>query len=65
MMEAIAFKILENTVLKSEGKESVLFKAYENKTRENLSIVDYLAAIVLAFFYPIASIIIYISVAAM
>lgn len=65
MMAAIAFKVLENAILKSEGRDSVLYKAYKNKTRENLSILAYFMGIVFAFFYPIISIAIYIAIAAM
>lgn len=61
---AISFNFISNSALAFEGEDSLLAKALKKKTKENASIVIYLVGIVLSFFYPILSLLLYFIVAA-
>lgn len=63
LMAAVAFKILANCILKNEGEESTLGRAYRNDFKGNVSMVIYIAGAGLAFFYPVMSVGLYIVVA--
>ncbi|WP_026810736.1 TMEM175 family protein [Arenibacter latericius] len=65
LMAAIAFKIMVYCVIKNEGKESNIGKVYNNDKRMNISLFLYLAGIVISFFLPIISLLIYLGVALM
>lgn len=64
-MAAIAFKILVYCVIKNEGKESNVGKVYKKDKRMNLSLFLYFAGVVISFFFPIVSLIVYLVVALM
>jgi uncharacterized membrane protein len=64
-MSGFSFSILQKFIINLEGRNSALSKAIGNGYKEKASIFFYLLAIALAYFYPIASIIIYILVAIM
>ncbi|MGI9526010.1 MAG: hypothetical protein ACR2MS_02750 [Weeksellaceae bacterium] len=49
--------LLERTVIKAEGKESLISSALEDQRKEKASIALYISSIILSFFYtPIAMI---------
>ena len=52
LLSALAYTILQYTIVRIHGKESVLAKAVRNDRKEKLSIVLYVAAIALAFVQP-------------
>lgn len=64
-MSGLSFSILQKLIIKLEGKDSFLSKAIGNGYKEKVSIFSYLIAIAIAYFYPIASLAIYILVAIM
>jgi uncharacterized membrane protein len=64
-MSGFSFSILQKFIINLEGRNSALSKAIGNGYKEKASIFFYLLAIALAYFYPIASLIIYILVAIM
>lgn len=61
---AIAFNFITNSALSFEGKDAPLAKAYKNKTKENISTILYIIGIILSFFYPKISLLLYFIVAA-
>ncbi|TRX42812.1 TMEM175 family protein [Flavobacterium restrictum] len=63
LMCALSYLMLQNKIIKLEGKESVLYQAIKNDKKGKISLVCYILAIPLAFFSPIISGILYISVA--
>lgn len=65
LMAAIAYWILQQRIIASQGQESILQKAIGNDWKGKLSPVLYLAAIVLAFLSPRIAIAIYVFVALM
>lgn len=52
IMCAIAYTILENVIIKSEGENSKLKEAIESRFKEYISIVLYILGIATSFFYP-------------
>lgn len=64
-MAAVAFKILVYFVIANEGKDSQIGKIYSNDKKMNLSLLLYLAGVILSFFIPIISLGIYFGVAIM
>ena len=65
LMAAIAYWILQQRIITSQGQESILQKAIGNDWKGKLSPVLYLAAIVLAFLSPRIALAIYVFVALM
>ena len=65
LMAAIAYWILQQRIIASQGQESILQKAIGNDWKGKLSPVLYLAAIVLAFLSPRVALAIYVFVALM
>ena len=61
---AIAFNFITNSALSFEGKDAPLAKAYKNKAKENISTILYIIGIILSFFYPKISLLLYFIVAA-
>jgi len=64
-MAAVAFKIMVYSVIQNEGKNSNIGKVYSNDKRMNLSLLLYFTGIVVSFFFPIISLLIYLGVALM
>lgn len=64
-LAAVAFKILVVCVIKSEGKDSNIGKVYSTDKRMNLSLFIYFTGVVVSFFFPIVSLVIYLGVAIM
>ena len=62
-MAALAFKILVHFVIKNEGKESKIAKAYSSDKRLVGSLVLYSIGIALSFFLPMVGVVIYMIVA--
>lgn len=60
-----AFWILSNTLIKAAGPNSKLAQAVGNSGKEGLSVMVYLAAIIVAFFAPIVSCVLFVGVAIM
>ncbi len=60
---AVAYAILMKTVLKHEGKDSKIGKAVQNTKKENLSILLYFTGIVLSFYLPKISVVVFFIVA--
>ena len=65
LMAAIAYAILQSTIIASQGEASVLSKAVGNDVKGKLSAVLYVLGIAVAFWSPLASGLIYASVALM
>lgn len=65
LMCGTAWKILANTIIKYEGEASGLRRVYQNDIKMWLSIVFYISGIVAAFFMPVISIALYITIAVM
>ncbi|WP_298137157.1 TMEM175 family protein [Flavobacterium sp.] len=65
LMNGIAFNILQFTIIKHHGKDSILYKAVGKDFKGKASVVLYLIAVFLTKYYPIASGCIYILVALM
>lgn len=63
LMAALAFKIMVHFVIQNEGKNSSVGKVYSNDRRLNISLLLYLVGIILSFFQPIISLVIYLGVA--
>jgi len=53
---AVAYAFLMKAILKNEGKDSKIGTAVVNTKKENLSIILYLAGIIISFFTPIISV---------
>ena len=65
LMCAISYRLVQNKIIKLEGKESLLYKAVEKDKKGKISLVCYTSAIPLAFVSPIISGVLYVSVALM
>lgn len=52
MMAGVAYYILEHSIIRQQGKDSLLARAIGNRWKENISPLCYLAAIPLAFVSP-------------
>lgn len=63
LMNAIAYTILSNLLIKHSGKNSLLAQATGNDAKGKLSLVLYVLAIAMAFFYSWLSLALYASVA--
>jgi uncharacterized membrane protein len=63
LMCAISYVILQNNIIKLEGKDSVLYHAIEKDTKGKISMTCYILAIPLAFVSPWISGLLYITVA--
>jgi uncharacterized membrane protein len=63
LMCAISYTLLQNKIIKLEGKESVLHQAVKKDNKGKLSMACYISALPLAFVSPIISGILYIFVA--
>lgn len=64
-MAAVAFKIMVYCVIQSEGQNSNIGKVYSKDKRMNLSLLPYFTGVVVSFFLPIISLVIYLGVALM
>jgi uncharacterized membrane protein len=64
-MPAIAYYILQKTIIRQQGSHSVLAKALGNDFKGKLSPVLYIAGIAIAFVRPLLSIALYALVAVM
>jgi uncharacterized membrane protein len=65
LMPAIAYDLLQTAIVRREGAHSILAQALGRDIKGKLSPVFYVAAIVLAFIYPWASVALYVLVALM
>ncbi len=65
LMPAIAYDLLQKAIVRREGAHSFLAQALGRDIKGKLSPVFYVAAIVLAFIYPWASVALYVLVALM
>jgi uncharacterized membrane protein len=65
LMPAIAYFLLEKAIVRREGAHSLLAQALGRDVKGKLSVVLYVAGVVLAFIYPWASVAIYVFVALM
>jgi len=63
MMAGVAYYILEHSIIRQQGKDSLLARAIGNRWKENISPLCYLAAIPLAFVSPYISQALFIFVA--
>jgi uncharacterized membrane protein len=63
LMAAIAYFILQTLLARHEGPDSALAQAMGKDFKGKLSPVVYLTAIVVAFFQPLASVVLYVAVA--
>lgn len=65
LMCALSYTLLQNKIIKLEGKDSILHHAVEKDKKGKISLVCYTSAILLAFISPVISGILYIYVALM
>jgi uncharacterized membrane protein len=65
LMCAISYTLLQNKIIKLEGKESILYQAINKDKKGKISLACYISAIPLAFISPIISGILYVLVALM
>ncbi|MFL0162296.1 TMEM175 family protein [Aquirufa salirivi] len=63
LMCALSFLFLEKSAIKHEGEESNIGQALANRWKERISTTGYFSGIILAFFYPIISLLIFYSIA--
>jgi uncharacterized membrane protein len=63
IMAAAAYRVLERALIAVEGKQSRVQAAVGIATKEWLSLVAYTAGVSLAFFNPLISIVLYVTVA--
>lgn len=61
-MSALAYSLMVWTILKSEGRDSLIAKAVRKDSKGNASTLLYLVAIVFAFFYPVISVVLFVVV---
>ena len=64
-MPAISYTLLQISIISTHGDDSSLKKALGNDVKGKLSIVFYVIGIILSFFVPLISYILYIAVALM
>jgi len=64
LMSAVAYSILATLLVRHEGPDSDLAQAFGRDWKGKISVVLYIAAIALAFVVPVASIALYVAVAA-
>jgi uncharacterized membrane protein len=65
LLAGVAYFILEQTIIRSQGRYSRLRDAVGNDTKGKISVVVYLAAIPLAFVHQLISGVLYVAVALM
>ena len=65
LMPAISYTLLQISIISTHGDDSSLKKALGNDVKGKLSIVFYVIGIILSFFVPLISYILYIAVALM
>ncbi len=65
LFAAIAYTILQSTIIKAEGQDSSLKQAVGTDFKGKISLTAYTIGILLAWQLPIASVVIYIAVAVM
>ena len=63
LMCAISYTILQNKIIKLEGKDSILYKAVEKDKKGKISLACYISAVPLAFVSPWISGLLYTTVA--
>ena len=63
LMCALSYTLLQNQIIKLEGKDSLLYRAIEKDTKGKISMSCYISAIPLAFVSPWISGLLYIAVA--
>jgi uncharacterized membrane protein len=64
LMPAIAYVLLQKAIVHRQGKRSVLARALGKDLKGKISPLLYIGGIALAFLYPLASIALYVLVAA-
>ena len=65
LMCAISYTLLQNQIIKLEGKDSILYKAVEKDVKGKISVLCYISAVPLAFVSPWISGLLYTTVALM
>ncbi|QBO58483.1 TMEM175 family protein [Chryseobacterium salivictor] len=63
LMCALAFNILEKFCLDIEGKDSAIARALKSTLKEKFSAGIYISGIIISFFFPMISVILYYTVA--
>ncbi len=63
LMCAVSFNIIQKVALKNEGPGSEYSKVMKNTTKEIISTISYVIGIVISFFFPIISLVLYFMVA--
>ena len=62
---SLSFLLMERVAIKHEGGQSTYAKAVSSQTKERFSLAIYIVGVLLSFFYPIISIILFYVVALM
>ena len=65
LMCAVSYTLLQNQIIKLEGKDSILYKAVEKDVKGKISLLCYISAVPLAFVSPWISGLLYTTVALM
>ncbi len=65
LFAAIAYTILQSTIINAEGQDSRLKAAVGSDLKGKISLAAYVAAVLIAWRLPIASVVIYVGVALM
>lgn len=65
LLSGTAYLVLTKVIASSHGEDSVLAKILENDWKGNISWLGYVLGIILGFFYPFISVIIYFIIALM
>jgi len=60
LMCSVAFDLIEKSALNIEDKQSIIAKSLANRRKEVFTFITYVLAIILSFFIPLVSILIYI-----
>ncbi|MHA8053855.1 TMEM175 family protein [Aquirufa sp. Wall-65K1] len=63
LMCALAFLVLEKLAIKHEGHESTIGQALTDRWKERISTGGYFSGIIIAFFYPMVSLLIFYGIA--
>ncbi|MBW8773419.1 MAG: hypothetical protein JF590_09040, partial [Gemmatimonadetes bacterium] len=63
LMAALSYTLLQNCIVAIEGEESILARAVGADRKGRISLVAYITAIVVSFWYPLVSDVLFVAVA--
>lgn len=65
LLSGLSYLLLTKTIISAQGRSSVLAKAQENDWKGTLSWTSYIAGIIIGFYFPLISAVIYFLIAMM